>query len=820
MTAPALVMSVEPDHRVPLAGGWMLWKWVEVRGAGFPARDVLQVAAPELSGQIDALLELAATADEARSRALDAIRALAPSRATRKAKKKLLRGDVPELDHQLAEAAGPIELFSEAATRARQTREAIAAAFERHESELGARLREVGSDSRFREAITWQNRRALRSIEWLRAHPDAPRNRRCRHNQELVARYLQRYSTKNETIGFFGPVGFGEVRPEAPGITCAPGPELLARRTVYFEHWCIDTLASRLAEQPSLKRWTRPRRIPSVRLEGNQLHYGIDKRAALPDELTRVLERCDGDTTAAAIAAELELDAEEVLELIEELADSGICTTTFEVPTVAAWPDRLETALERTLESAGAEGATARAEVSRFEKLRDDVAAAADDPDRLDRALAELERRFESLTGSDSTRRSGQAYAGRTVVYEECRRDLELQIGQPLLDRLGPPLALMTTAARWFTHRIATLYRGEIAAAYDRLRAADPAVPYLELWRELAPQFPSSGSPPRVDQARTELQRRWALCAGDRCELRAAELAAPFAEHFAAPGPGWPGARYHSPDILIAAPTVDAIAAGGGVIVLGELHPAVNTIHLCAQREHDDPEALIRAREIDIPEPVAVPVIGKDLATRADHVWLSRQNVDVELGPTRSWRPRDQVVAVADLVVESIAGRLTIRDRAGRHAFDPIVFFDTHLSSLIANEFQLLPVVEHQQRVTIDGVVIARETWQVDPASATFASAKDPLDRLIGARRWAAELGLPRWVFVKIPEERKPVYVDLESPIYVDMLARSIRAASHLSISEMLPTPDQTWLPDARGNHYSCELRFVALDPLRFKQPE
>ena len=66
--------------------------------------------------------------------------------------------------------------------------------------------------------------------------------------------------------------------------------------------------------------------------------------------------------------------------------------------------------------------------------------------------------------------------------------------------------------------------------------------------------------------------------------------------------------------------------------------------------------------------------------------------------------------------------------------------------------------------------------------------------------------------------ERRPFYLDLESPVLVEILAKAIRRAAEeipgasISVSEMLPDHDQLWLPDAQGNHYTCELRLVVLD--------
>ncbi len=78
---------------------------------------------------------------------------------------------------------------------------------------------------------------------------------------------------------------------------------------------------------------------------------------------------------------------------------------------------------------------------------------------------------------------------------------------------------------------------------------------------------------------------------------------------------------------------------------------------------------------------------------------------------------------------------------------------------------------------------------------------------------------MPRFVFVKTPVERKPFYVDFHSPVYVDMLARSVRRARDgkqadqtITVVEMVPDINQTWLLDAEGNSYTNELRIVAVD--------
>jgi hypothetical protein len=72
-------------------------------------------------------------------------------------------------------------------------------------------------------------------------------------------------------------------------------------------------------------------------------------------------------------------------------------------------------------------------------------------------------------------------------------------------------------------------------------------------------------------------------------------------------------------------------------------------------------------------------------------------------------------------------------------------------------------------------------------------------------------------VFARSPLERKPRFVDFESPSLMRTLARYIARAREqvpggaVAFTEMLPGPDQCWLESDAGHHTS-ELRIVALD--------
>jgi hypothetical protein len=118
--------------------------------------------------------------------------------------------------------------------------------------------------------------------------------------------------------------------------------------------------------------------------------------------------------------------------------------------------------------------------------------------------------------------------------------------------------------------------------------------------------------------------------------------------------------------------------------------------------------------------------------------------------------------------------------------------------------------------VLIDGFVLSRETWRFQPSELAFAGELEEIGRYLGMRRWARLHRLPSLVFVKSPLERKPVFVDLESPLYCNLLSKLVRSwqrsesIAPFTVVEMLPGPLDTWLVDAQGNHYTSELRIVA----------
>jgi Lantibiotic dehydratase, N terminus len=168
------------------------------------------------------------------------------------------------------------------------------------------RLARVARDPRFREAVAWQSREALRgAVHKLAAGGESPSRRRRR--ADVVAGYWQRYCAKNDTIGFFGPLGWGRFAEEGAAIDVRPGA-LQAERVVHLETWAVEAVARAVGDDALLPMGPFPERDLRARLDGN-----ADALATL-DRL-----ECAHAAVAAASPAGLPLALDELDGVFEEL---------------------------------------------------------------------------------------------------------------------------------------------------------------------------------------------------------------------------------------------------------------------------------------------------------------------------------------------------------------------------------------------------------------------------------------------------------------------------------------------------------------------
>src|SRR5262249_44671434 len=144
--------------------------------------------------------------------------------------------------------------------------------------------------------------------------------------------------------------------------------------------------------------------------------------------------------------------------------------------------------------------------------------------------------------------------------------------------------SLVLTSARWFTHAVAERIEARCSEAYAAL-AEKTAARSIELLQFLGAIEPflgvDRGDSPEVQTIVHDLQRRWLEILELDENVRSIERSSPaiadrVAVAFRAPSPGWPMARYHAPDIMIASASAEAARRGEFTMILGELHTGCN----------------------------------------------------------------------------------------------------------------------------------------------------------------------------------------------------------------------------------------------------
>jgi hypothetical protein len=580
-----------------------------------------------------------------------------------------------------------------------------------------ARLRGVAQDPLFREAVTWQNPAAFDNAVAKVAAGSPAKPSQARRRDEVVASYWQRYCAKNDTIGFFGPLAWGQFADVGPRLEVRSGA-LERERAVHLEAWGVQALADTIDPELKVPVGPRPER---------------DLRAALeahPDAAVR----------------------------------------------------------RRGLEA-----------LDRFAAARDTLADAP--AEALREALGHLDATFVDLTGRAPVRNPGRAYGARTLAYVDSMRDLEVTLGATLVSDVSPALHALFEASRWYCGRVHAIGRSVIEQSLPA-GGRGPFAPVLGRVMRTLMQLPAE-----LTEVNAELRQRLATLLSDPDPTTvAARAVAAFADH----QPAWRTAAFHSVDLQLAARDGAAANAGDYLAVVGDIHPGANPLlqGLFAHR-HPCPDALRaqRAAAVGARVPFLLPPFAPGLGSDARGMPVSAED-DIHIAvmpdtraraPRRTWLP-DRLLVDGDEVVDH-SGQLRIP------LFDA---FGIAIFVAGVRAFDLLPDAEHAPRLTVGRVVVRRESWSI----AARDVPSDPKD----IPAFARACGMPRRLFAKSPLERKPMYLDTDSPALARVLCRHARRAAAevgtqpVRFTEMLPTPEQCWLTDPEGNRYVSELRVVAVD--------
>jgi Lantibiotic dehydratase, N terminus len=651
------------------------------------------------------------------------------------------------------------------------------------------------------------------------------RNSQERKRERHLLLYLQRIAAKNDTFSEFGPCAWVGREQPATGLKFEARPGV-AQRETFLERWCAHALAAVLNADAEIFPELRPRLNPNGRLVANRfIATDRGKTVELTPEQMEIVARCDGQTPVRELVKCPEIGDETELvpsnhesQIIHDLVSKEVLIAAIEVPAMEPF------AFEILRQDIGA---------WRNETLRKRWLAVAD-------ALAELAGRFgqtsdvsqrneimtaarDRLASLGAERKAGERalYAAANPIAEECHRECRFELSEALLDEV------VTAAEPWIDFWrdsyafIAARVAANLRALLEKAPAKNLPLPAFLRFCENA-KIPLTG-PGLVGMAHIAFQE---VKAAFRERLRphsekaeyelTAEDCAVVRKNFTYPK--FDEFTYPSADLQLAAESVDAVNRGEYRWIIGELHPAAATLHHCMWWSCPDKPALSRALQSMIHDKLFFH-FGFFAADFTAHttvrVFDALPQQAIFVSPQRAnpgWRyvaPAETEVFIDD------EGDVALRcgdEYLGSFARNWVIPLGFHPF--------LFTIAPHTPRLRCGRVIVQRRAWSV---SAEELGAGDfsglSADLVIAIERLRAAKDWPRFIYIRPSEQAlrrsgaenrdkdtKPVFIDLESYLFLEIFHRWLSKAGELEITEMLPAPDELLWKEADGRR-TFELR-------------
>jgi hypothetical protein len=639
--------------------------------------------------------------------------------------------------------------------------------------------------------------------------PLARRNARAGDRERHMLLYLQRIAAKNDTFSEFGPTGWGKIERELDGIRLAPRPGIAAREA-FLERWTAHAIAGVMNADPEVFAELSPRLNPSCRIDDQGfVVINNGETISLTSEEVEIVKQCNGKTSVHALPASP--------ETIREFVEKNILRCAVEVPALdphafavlrddaKKWRDRDARAkwLPILRSIAGLPGKFAGAvELKDRQEILDDARS-----------------RLQSL-GAVRKPSDRFLYSATNPIGEECFRECGFATSEELINEVAIEAAAWIDFWRDSYAFIASRVAAGLRQVLENASSKKTALPLPAFLRACATaKLPLEGPglvAPAVmafQEVKTAFRERlrphadveeYELTAED-CHVVRQNFQYPKFDEY----------TYPSADLQIAAKSIEAVGRGDYQWILAELHPPAALLHHCMYWACPDKAALHDA--------LARTVAGKPnfhfgffaadfTAHTAVRLFDALPELSNFVAPQRanpSWRtlpPAETEVYVDETSGDVCLRKMRTSEYLGSFARAWIIPLGFH-----PFQFGLAP---HTPRLRCGRVVVQRRTWTVTreefpPGDYTGISR----DLVLAVERLRAQRNLPRFIYIRPTEQAlrrsgaegrdkdtKPVFVDLESYLFLEIFYRWLTKSGELEVTEMLPDPDHLlWRePDGR----------------------
>jgi hypothetical protein len=417
-------------------------------------------------------------------------------------------------------------------------------------------------------------------------------------------------------------------------------------------------------------------------------------------------------------------------------------------------------------------------------------------------------------------------YSASNPICEECFRESGFAIGEDLINEVAvdgaPWIDLWRDCYAFVAGRVAAGLRGLL----EKAPLHDEALPLPAFLRHCAiSKMPLTG-PGMVSLAHLAFQEvkhafqekfreragaaEYELTAEDCHFVRQNFDYAKFDEY-----------TYPSADVQIAAKSIEAVAAGEYQWILAELHPPPALLHHGFYWSCPDKVALSDA--------LSKTLFGRPnfhfgffaadfTATTTVHLFDALAGSSNFVAPQRG-NPKWPTVrpAETEVYIDQASGDVCLRKIDNQQHLGS--FARAWLIPLGFHPFSF-SLGETTPRLRCGKVIVQRRAWTVkqeELGAGDFTGISH--DLVLAIERLRARIDLPRHIYIRPTEQAlrrsgaegrdkdtKPVYVDLESYLFLEIFHRWLTKAGELEVTEMLPDPDYLLWREADGRR-TFELR-------------
>ncbi len=642
--------------------------------------------------------------------------------------------------------------------------------------------------------------------------PLPSRNAKAGDRERHLLMYLQRICAKNDTLSEWGPTVWGTI---ADKLRFEGKPGIAGRRA-YLERWTAHAAAAAMNADPAVREELAPRIHPNGRLKGNRFVLTDTAEALLLDSGTLDLVlRCTGNVAAHSLGAPP--------GALEQLAERGVLRWQVEVAAMQSEPLLpLFDEVERWRDS------PIRSHWLRLLRpiiaLPAEFAAATRIAERV--RLMDEARAAVSALGPARAPAHRVLYSATNPIGEECRREWAFQLNDQMTDRFAqsaaPWIDLWRDTYAFVASRVAAGLRDLLNNASgggdtlalpaflkhcetQRMSLTGPGIVVLAhlAFQEVKAAFRNavSGRPDAPE---------WQLTVEDCGLVRRAFDFPKFDEY-----------TYPSADLQISASSFAAVQRGDYRWIVSELHPPVAMLHHCFYWNCPDPTLLseLMARTVCGRPNFHFGFFPADFTSHTTvRIFETLPELSIFVAPQRA-DPNWKTVAPADaeVYVDNDSADVCLRHRDtheplgsfARSWLIPLGFHPFH--------FGRSP---HMPRLVCGDVVVQRRSWTVSLEELRAGKYTGvSRDLIIAVERLRGDKDFPRYVYIRPTEaalrrsgaegrdkDTKPVFIDLESYMFVEIFHRWLVKAGELEVTEMLPDPDHLCWQEADGRR-TFELR-------------